>query len=51
MSIKKQGTEEKISLLTERELTQLRGLITKALKAGVEPSEIFPESKSKKEKK
>lgn len=51
MAIKKQGTTEKISLLTESELTTLRRLISKALELGIEPSEIFLETKPKKEKK
>jgi hypothetical protein len=50
MALKKKGTPEKMSLLTESELKTLRGLISKALKAGVEPEEIFKEDKSKKNK-
>jgi hypothetical protein len=51
MALKKRGTPEKISLLTDNELTTLRNLISKALKADVEPSEIFPENILKKKKK
>lgn len=50
MSLKKKGAPAKISLLTESELATLRGLISKALKAGYEPSDVFPESKPNKGK-
>ena len=50
MALKKKGAPTKISLLTESELKTLRGLISKALNAGVEPSEIFKEEKGKKNK-
>lgn len=51
MAIKKKGTPEKISTLTEAELKTLRGLISKALQSGLEPEDVFKESKSKKDSK
>lgn len=48
MSIKKKGTPEKISTLTEAELKTLRGLINKALQAGLEPEQVMKPSKEKK---
>jgi hypothetical protein len=51
MALRKKGTPAKISLLTESELTTLRSLVSKALKAGYEPSDVFPESKPNKGKK